>query len=174
MNIGKNTVSGPRGHFGDRCNRLRLSLERSSSPVSTRSRRVSQRGAALVETTLSVPLLFSFVFFAISFADIMHQVFAIDYAVQSASRFATIGGTIESLSREASIRKTFEDTSRVFHVPMTGSQLSICPQNVTCNSTNAGGPGQTIVLNAVVPIRILFYRGAITYRSSHTTVNEFF
>ena len=151
-----------------------------------------QRGAALVEFALALPLLFALLLAMVDFGLYFFIEHTVQFATREGVRLALVGGRLNDtagnpMSREASIVQRVRERATVA-VDATHLEISIFPLNPDYSEPvnwsgmqNAGAPGGymrvrtrytytfiTPMLSALVPGGHLYAQGEATYR------NEFF
>ena len=171
---------------------LTTRLPRGEPSMKHRRGRRNQRGAALVEFALALPLLFALLLAIVDFGLYFFIEHTVQFATREGVRLALVGGRLTDtagnpMSREASIVQRVRDKATVA-VDATRLEISIFPLNADYTEPanwsgmqNAGTPGGymrvrarysytfiTPMLAALVPGGHLYAQGEATYR------NEFF
>jgi len=144
--------------------------------IARRSRRLgNDRGQALVEFALAVPIVLVLMFGIMEFSRHYYARLTLQHAVSEAARFATTGGVLpdsvgDPMSRAKSITTV---------IARRASTLNVDVDGVTLDPADGGGPGDVLrvsadfTFNFLMPgVRTLFPDGSLRFSVSTALKNE--
>ena len=110
--------------------------------------RTGERGNAIIETALVLPLLLLLTFSIVDFASLFYAYLAIENGVSQATRLAVTGAAVadpanpsQSLSRQDAIMYTFRQATPTLTLPDSAFTFAHMPPGGSSWVSGVGGPG---------------------------------
>ncbi len=130
------------------------------------------RGAGMIEAVLCFAILALTAFPSMGIGLYFYKQISVQYSLQSAMRWATLGETESGFTREQSIRNRIVTTASKLGVTLQPEDFHIClASNPSCTTDQAGGAEEMITIWASHPVVIVGWHN-LTVRARVLGRNE--
>ena len=111
----------------------------------------NERGATLVEHAIALPLFLLFLIISCDLMRVSYNALTLQFVVERTMREASLGTmTANNILQEVTTR------ANKLGVPLSNSDISLCPANVassSCSGVTTGSSNELMALRALVPTR---------------------
>lgn len=132
--------------------------------------RVSERGAAMIESALALPLFFFLLIVGFDLLRMSYRAVSLQYLAERTSRYAVVRAVTG-----ADIQNEFDALASSFGLDVSTASISYCPVTTSpCSGMQPGKPGELMVFRVTLPNPIILLFATFTLEATVVSKNEYF